>query len=332
VRKPSIDPVVWDPPVPTVRAGQASGPEPFPPMRLIPLPGAGPEDVAVAPDGTGYTGLADGRVLRVDPPDDRVEVVAHTGGRPLGVEWRPDGRLVVCDAHRGLLEVDPRTGRVLPLVTEVAGIPLRCTNNAAVAMDGTVYFSDSSRRFGLDHWLGDILEHSGTGRLLCRRPDGGVDVLLDGLQFANGVALAADESFVAVAETGSYLIRRRWLTGPRAGTDDVLVANLPGIPDNISLGVDGLIWVALASARDPRLDLMHRRTPLLRKAVWALPEPLRPKPRRTAWVQAYAPDGRLVRDLQTSDGRLGMVTGVRVVEGAIWLGSLTDTSVGLLTV
>jgi sugar lactone lactonase YvrE len=180
--------------------------------------------------------VEDGRLLRIDPDGGRVEVVANTGGRPLGIELLGDGRLLVCDARRGLLTVDPEGGAVEVLVDRVAGEPLRFCNNAAVAADQTVYFSDSSRRFGIDHWRGDILEHSGTGRLLRRDPGGAVEVLLEGLQFANGVALGPGESSVTVAESGAYRLTRLWLAGERAGQRDVLVDNLPGFPDNLAAG------------------------------------------------------------------------------------------------
>src|SRR6266508_4125791 len=255
MRRPSIRPVVWRPPPASPRARARSGAEPLPPLRLIEVGGTGPEDVVVDHDGWVVTGVADGRLLRIDPRTGLVEPLGSTGGRPLGVELLPDGRLLVCDARRGLLAVAPATGTVEVLVT-----PLSFCNNAAVARDGTVFFSDTSRRFGIDHWRADLLEHSGTGRLLRRDPGGSVDVVLDGLQFANGVALSADEEFVVVAETGAYRLRRVWLHGDRAGRDDLLVDNLPGFPDNLSTGADGLIWVALASPRDLRLDLLHRAT------------------------------------------------------------------------
>ena len=38
-------------------------PDSPPAYDLIPLPGEGPEDVVVGPDGVIYTGLLDGRVL-----------------------------------------------------------------------------------------------------------------------------------------------------------------------------------------------------------------------------------------------------------------------------
>jgi sugar lactone lactonase YvrE len=86
------------------------------------------------------TGVVDGRVLRLHPDDGSVVVVADTGGRPLGLEWLPDGMLLVCDARRGLLAVDPDDGGIEVLVSEVAGQSLGFCNNAAVAADGAIWF------------------------------------------------------------------------------------------------------------------------------------------------------------------------------------------------
>jgi sugar lactone lactonase YvrE len=297
---------------------------------LLPVAGTGPEDVAVDQDGNVFTGVHDGRILRLGPDGGRVETVAETGGRPLGVELAGDGRLIVCDADRGLLRVDPDSGLVETLVAEFAGEPLRLCDNAAVGADGSVYFSDASRRFPLRYWRADLMEHSGTGRLLRRDPGGRVEVLLDGLQFANGVALAADESFVAVAETGAYRISRLWLTGPKAGQRDVLVDNLPGFPDNISTGARGWIWIALASPRNRLLDWAHTKPPRLRAAMWALPEPLQPQPRRTVWVLAVDEAGQVVCDLQTRGDRFHMVTGVREYGRRLYLGSLVADAVAVV--
>ena len=201
-------------------------------FRVIAVPGFGAEDVVVAtsgPDeGAVFTGTEDGAIHRVGHDGRRVDRVAYTAGRPLGIELLPEGRLLVCDARRGVLAVDPESGTVETLFRDVDGRPMRFCNNAAVADDGTIYVSDSSTVHPIDRWKAEILELTGTGRLLRRTPAGRVDVLLDGLQFANGVALSADESFVAVAETSTRSLARYWLSGPNAGTHDPIVGDLPG--------------------------------------------------------------------------------------------------------
>jgi sugar lactone lactonase YvrE len=328
--RPKVRPVVWQPPALPARAKRKQGTRPLPPMRVIPVSGIGAEDVVLDGDGRMVTGVEDGRILRISNEGRQIEVVADTGGRPLGIELLPDGALLVCDARRGLLRVDPDSGTIDVLAYEVAGRPMLFCNNAAVASDGTVFFSDSSRRFGIDHWRAEMIEHSGTGRLLRRDTSGEVTVVMDGLEFANGVALAADESFVAVAESGSYQVRRLWLTGPSAGSTDVLLANLPAVPDNMSTGSDGLIWIALPSHRPAALDWLHAKPPILRKIAWSLPQRLQPRESRVVWVIAVDSDGRVVHDLQGAGDRYHLVTGVRERAGRVYLGSLVEPAVAVL--
>jgi sugar lactone lactonase YvrE len=331
VDRPKIRPVVWAPPKAPARARQQTSTPPMPRPGRVEINGTGPEDVAVDAEGRVITGVADGRILRVTADGGRIEQIADTGGRPLGVELAADGRLIVCDADRGLLRVDPDSGTVETLVDEVGGERLTLVDNAAVGSDGSIYFSDSSRRFALVNYRADLFEHSGTGRLLRRAQTGEVEVLLDGLQFANGVALAADESFVAVAETGAYRVSRLWLTGPRAGEQDVLIDNLPGFPDNLSTGADGRIWIAMPSPRNALLDWAHSQPPVIRQLIWALPEGLQPAPKRTAWVLAVDPTGKVVQDLQAPGDEYHMVTGVREHDGRLYLGSLTERAIAVVT-
>src|SRR4051794_7796037 len=294
-------------------------------LRVIPVGGPGAEDVVVAADGAVYTGTEDGAVHRIDPDGDRVTRVADTGGRPLGIELLADGRLLVCDARRGLLAVDPASGAVEPLL----GGMLFC-NNAAVAADGAIYLSDSSTVHPIDAWKAEVVEVTRTGRLLRRDPGGAVEVVLDGLAFANGVALAADESYVAVAETAARTVVRLRLTGPRAGERDLLVADLPGYPDNIARGSDGLVWVSIASPRDPVVELLQRTPMPVRRLATRIPERLQPAPRRTVRVQAYDDAGRLMHDVVEDARSYHMVTGVREHDGRVWLGSLHEAAVAVL--
>jgi sugar lactone lactonase YvrE len=305
---------------------------------VIPVPGPGAEDVVVAtsgPDeGAVFTGTEDGAIFRASHDGRKVDRVAHTGGRPLGIEIDPDGRLVVCDAHRGLLRVDPTSGNVEAVTDSVAGTRMVFCNNAAVAADGTVWFSDSSTKYGVERWKDDFVQNTRTGRLLRLSTDGTVEVVLDGLAFANGVALSAAEDFVCVAESGARTVVRRWLTGNRAGMRDLLCSALPGYPDNISRGSDGLIWVTIASPVDPLVERLQTGPMALRKLVTKVPERLQPRPQQTVRVQAYDDAGALVHDLDVDPAQHGtayhMVTGVREHDGRVWMGSLHEPAIAVL--
>jgi sugar lactone lactonase YvrE len=329
MRRPRIEPVVWQPPKLGLRSRPAT--RSLPTLTLLPVNGHGPEDVLVDDKDHVYTGLRDGRILRLTPDGRRIDTIGDTGGRPLGLELFPDGRILVCDATKGLLLADRVTGAVETLVPR--GPDLRLCNNAAVTADGTVYFTDSSARFDLEHYPADIIEHGSTGRLLRRDPSGSVEPVLTNLNFANGVALAPDESYLIAAQTGSYRLDRIWLTGPKSGITEPLDDNLPAFPDNLSTGTDGLIWVALAAPRDRLLDALHPRNPNLRKAVWALPPRLRPKEKRSAWVRALdGATGTLVHEFYDTPTDFHMVTGVREHNGAVFLGSLEERAIARFTI
>lgn len=298
-------------------------------LTVIPVPGHGAEDVLIAPDGTAYTGTEDGSIFAVSPDGDLIRRVARTGGRPLGLEWLPDGRLLVCDARRGLLAVSLDGGEVQVLADSVDGVPMRFCNNAAVLDDGSIWFSDSSTRWGIDEWKSDLIEDTCTGRLLRLDPgQSDPEVVLDGLSFANGVARTAAGDAVVVAETGHRRLRRVHVDGGRAGTSDVLVDDLPAHPDNIALGSDGLIWVSYASPADPVLGLLQTRAPAwVRGSVRRAPEGLKPKPKRTARVAAFDAEGTLVHDVTAPADEWHMATGVREHDGRAWLGSLVQPAI-----
>jgi sugar lactone lactonase YvrE len=322
--KPSIEPHVWSPPPRRKTAGLR---KPLPPLKRLALPSPG-EDVAIDREGRLLAGLADGRVVRVNPTTFAIEVLVDTGGRPGGIEVDADGSLIVCDMRCGLLRVYPEERRY-ELLVDVRTSDVRLCNNAAIASDGGIFFSDSSRKFDVEHWQGDLLANSASGRLFYRAPDGRLEVLLDGLQFANGVALAQDESFVAVAETGGYRIKRVWLKGERRGQSEIWIDDLPGFPDNLARDARGLIWAAIASPRSASLDFLHRSAPLLRKLVWQLPAALQPKPRRDMCVLAFDESGRVVHELAGTSPSFHMITGMRVDGDKLYLASLAESALAV---
>ncbi len=299
------------------------------PLTVVPVPGPGAEDVLVGEDGRVWTGTADGGLHVHDPADGSVTTVTTTGGRPLGLEWLPDGRLLVCDARRGLLAVDTRAGTVETLATEAEGRSLLVTNNAAVAADGTVWFTDSSAFHPVEDWRDDLIAHTRSGRLLRRAPDGAVETVVGGLAYANGVALTPSGDAVLVAETATRRICRVALRDGEPGPVTTWVADLPGHPDNIALGSDGLVWVTVASPTDRVLRLLQRGPEALRRLALRAPERLKPEPKRTARVLALREDATVVHDLRFDATRWHLATGVREHRGRVWLGSLLEPAIAV---
>ena len=135
-------------------------------LTVHPVPSMGAEDVVVSAEGVVLTGTEDGAIWALDPLTGSTRRVADTGGRPLGLELLGRDHLLVCDARRGLRKVLPTTGEVEVLLDLVEGRPMKFCNNAAVAADGTIWFSDSSLHYGVAEWKDDFVQDTGSGRLL----------------------------------------------------------------------------------------------------------------------------------------------------------------------
>jgi sugar lactone lactonase YvrE len=288
-------------------------------------PGQGPEDVIVDSRGSAFCGLADGRIVRIDDAGD-FEEIANVAGRPLGLEWLDDGAMVVCNADLGLQRVTVG-GEVTTMARGFEDEPFVFTNNATVASDGTVYFSVTSTRWSIHEYVNDLLEGQPTGRVFRRKPDGSLDVLLDTLHFANGVAIGADGSSLFIAETGTYRVHRHWLTGDRTGTTELFLDNLAGFPDNLTC-TDGILWVSMASPRQKIVDLMLPR-PWMRKMSYAMPDALKPKPVRHGIVLGYDLSGNLVHNLQDSTGKVAVTTSARYHDGRMFIGSLMEPHIAV---
>jgi hypothetical protein len=295
----------------------------LPVYALIPLPGAGPEDVVVGPDGVIYTGLLDGRVLAVAPEDGTVREVANTGGRPLGLEATADGRLLICDSPKGLLELDLKTGALKTLVTHDCGERLIFCSNVVAAADGDLFFTVSTMRYDIRGWKKDIVENVPTGRVYRRAADGKLTRLMDGLRFANGLVRTRDGKGLIIAETAGRRLRRLSFAGDGAATNK-MIAELPGFPDNLGADGDGIVWVAFASEPNPALESLHKLPLFLRRLAARLPESVLPKPSRVAWISAYDEHGACVHDFKWTDGGYAMVTGVCRVGRRIWCAGLQE--------
>lgn len=316
-RKPPIDPVRWTPP--PIDELPEFGPAE---LTIVPVPGDGPEDVVLDASGDLWTGLVDGRIVRVSP-DGTAAVMANTGGRPLGLHVARDGRVLICDSHRGLLALDTATGRLSTLVQSVDGRPLRFCSNVTETTDGTIYFTESTSQFHFEHFTGAILEARGRGSLFRLDTDGSVTTLVEGLYFANGVTATADESALVFAETQGRRLSKYWLSGPHAGTVTSLAVNLPGYPDNISTGSDGRIWVAMVSQPNAAAEWLAPRAPVIRKLLWRLPDRLQPQIQPQIWVLAFDADsGEVLTGIQTTRPDFGTVTGVVESAGKLWMSTI----------
>jgi len=287
----------------------------------------GPEDVTAGHDENLYATTGDGLILRIDG-NGNVGEFANVGGRALGIETDTDGSLVVANAYLGLQRV-LLNGDVETLLSDVAGQPLVYANDLAIAGDGTIYFSEASTKFGAQQSGGtyegsllDIIEHGGHGRVIAFNPHTrDTRIIIDNLNFANGVAISDDQAYLLISDLGSYRILKHWLQGPKSGVTEVLLDNLPAFPDNINNGLNGRFWVGLISRRNELLDQLSDK-PFVRKIVLRLPASLRPQAEPYSHVIAINGDGEILMNLQDPAAKYSSLTGVYETADTLFLTTL----------
>lgn len=325
----SFEPAAWEAPDAPPASGVYLENYALEKVQQFPLPASqGPEDIDVDAEGRVVVGLNDGSIRRHTSEGDW-DVWTHTGGRPLGMAVTEDGGLIVADAVKGLLRVD-EAGSIQTLATQHDGIPFGFTDDVDIGpVTGNLYFSDASSRYPFPDYRPDLLENRPYGRLMVYEQESGeVRLLLDGLHFANGVAVSEDESFVLVNETWRYRVWKIHLSGPEKGTAEILIENLPGFPDGISRG-RGVFWIALFSPRNGAIDASSGR-PWLRKMLMRMPASLQPKPVRFGYVLGIDADGDVVANLQDAEGGFAPITSVEEVDNRLYLGSLSEPAYAIV--
>ena len=332
-----IDPVAYEAPPNPGYNGPFAVNDRLKGIETFPIAGNhGPEDIALDKQGRIYAATHEGNIVRLDPDGSNARNWVNTKGRPLGIDFDSNGNLIVADAYRGLLSISP-DGNISELSTVADDIPIRYADDVDIAADGKIYFSDASTKFGAKESGGtyegsllDLMEHGGHGRLLVYDPaTGDTKTLLDGLNFANGVAISHDQKYVLVNETGGYRVIRYWISGSKMGQSDVFIHSLPSFPDNISTGLNGVYWVAFVSPRNQLLDDLSAK-PFMRKVVQRMPAFLRPKAIAYGHIIAIDETGLVVEDLQDPDGGYPINTSVTEAKDYLYIGSLVAPVLGRL--
>ncbi|MCL4129430.1 UNVERIFIED_CONTAM: hypothetical protein GTU68_063179 [Idotea baltica] len=259
-----------------------------------------PESIASRAKNELFVSLHNGNIVRVFGNDfEKTEVVANLGpgcagpweehicGRPLGMRFANDKRLLIADSYLGIFALDLKTGKKERLVDPseaIGGLVPRLIDDLDMDANGDIYWSDASTTGVLADGLVELVSDP-SGRLIkYNSATKKNEVLLSNLHFANGVQLSPDHQFVLVSETFKHRVMRYWLNGPKAGSSDVFVSGLPGMPDNIRARQEGGYYISLVTARHPDVmdgfaltsqwpglrKVFTRATALLQKAVNAI--------------------------------------------------------------
>ncbi len=119
-----------------------------------------------------------GRIFRI-APDKKWTLVVEYDGWPNGLKIDAKGRILVADYVHGIMELDARAGKMLPVLSARNSESFKGCNDLHLASNGDIYFTDQGQT-GL---------HDPTGRVYRLRASGQLDCLINTGISPNGLVL-----------------------------------------------------------------------------------------------------------------------------------------------
>jgi hypothetical protein len=270
-----IAPVAWTPPQPYLPADACSN-GPVASARVLASGLPGkPDGLAFAPDGRLLAALTNGQVAAVDRQTGAWTIAASGGGFLTGLAAARDGTIYAVDERAGALLAAPLGGRFRTVVDRVGKVRLRWTNDVTVASDGNVYLTTTATGRNLDAFFLEVLEHRGSGLLLRYDPASAKTRVI-----ADGLQMtnglaATQDGALLVAQSAVYGVGRFQPDGARGA----MIYGLPGFTGNIRASDrPGVFWLTLLSPRSGLIDGLAGQPWARRLLAW-LPDGARPGPR-----------------------------------------------------
>ncbi|MDJ0847745.1 MAG: SMP-30/gluconolactonase/LRE family protein [Myxococcota bacterium] len=190
--------------------------------------------------------IADGRVLSVGEAG-KTETVAELDGRPSGLGWLPDGRLLVVSMEDHTL-MRLEDGVLVP-VADLSALCGGHANDMVVSADGHAYVSNIG--FAIEGVAYEDLEIRPTN-LVRVDPDGSVHCAAPEVMSPNGLALTPDGRTLIVGESAAMRLTAFDVAadGSLSGRREFATLEGGATVDGLCLDAEGCVWVASPTTRE----------------------------------------------------------------------------------
>jgi sugar lactone lactonase YvrE len=168
--------------------------------------------------------------------DGKREVVARTPDMPMGIDFLPDGHLLVVSVREAKLLCRDADG-ALQTYADLAAVSSKPWGDMVVDGRGNAYIGN----LGFDFPGGEFAP----GSLGLVRPEGTVRQAAEGLSFPNGLAVTPDNRTLIVAESYGEQLSAFDIGDDGSLSKQRVWAKAPGDhPDGICLDAEGAAWYA----------------------------------------------------------------------------------------
>lgn len=196
-----------------------------------------------------WSDIPGNRIMRWDAATSEVSVhrsdVEFTNGRMLD----RDGSVVQCSHGRRRLERELPDGTVTEIVGRWGVHRLNSPNDVALAPDGSYWFTDPDYGITQPREGHPGIREYGACHVFRWSDADGLTSVIDDMDRPNGIAFSPDGGVVYVTDTGPELgarrdhrIRAYDVDGARATNGRRFAAIEVGLPDGITVDVEGRVW------------------------------------------------------------------------------------------
>ena len=196
------------------------------------------------------TDIPFGRVFRISPAGEWTLVTEYDGW-PNGLKIHKDGRIFITDYKRGIVLLDPATGKIAPVIETRSSESFKGVNDLFFAANGDLYFTDQGQT-GLHDPTGRVYRYDTAGRLT---------LLVGTVPSPNGLVMNKAENVLYVGVTRDNAVWRLPLmpdgTASKVGRFIQMTGGHSG-PDGLALDETGGVVIAHPSTTVWHFDALGR--------------------------------------------------------------------------
>ncbi|XP_002129191.2 adipocyte plasma membrane-associated protein-like [Ciona intestinalis] len=311
----------------------------------------GPESVVEDANNNLYTGLDDGRIVRIAPSNDgeigggqvktlfsgKLSGVYNTmpdknRTRPLGIRLK-ENVLYVADAAYGFLTLNLKTNALEVLVAPNDVTPvMRFPDDLVFSEEGKyLYLTDVSQTYDITNLAYSGLSGLCDGRVFrFNLKTKKIKTVVTGLCSANGIEVTHDGRHLLISET--LRSRVRIVDTMTFKTKELVY--LPAMPDNIRRNSKGTYWVAASNPRTGQSDYLQKY-PIVRQAIGGLlthDQIIKTVNRKANMLIEMDSTGKILQTLHDRDGALthGFSQATELSDGRLALSGYSSNFLGIL--